>query len=330
MEDNKSKEHSRGISRKSVFILAFLCALTINAASAYIYFTKGAPERLPPDVVRFANGQNDINPRRSECHNMTLKDLEETKGCVLGTALQDQPKISFFSYGDSFADTLAPELEELSARNNIKGYYASYSSCPPVFDIQRINKVDNPTSYHCREFNNIIKELIHKNRIRNVIWFARWNGYVTEYLVADDDKTPKNITESIEILKKHIYQSAKYFRDNKINLYIINQPPEYSENIPGILAKAALTHQSSKNLGLSQEDYNSQKSLIDALFTSIKDMPYVHIIDISDLFCLKEEKHCKIDHNGYSLYRDNNHLSIQGAYYLTPKLETMFSNMKEK
>lgn len=310
--------------------MAFFCAVLTNAASAYIYFSKGAPERLPAEVTRFANGQKDINPRRDECHNMTLEHLSKTKGCALGSSIPDQSKISFFSYGDSFADTLAPELDRLASQNNIQGYYASYSSCPPVFGIQRINKVDNPSRYHCREFNDTVQDLIRKNKIQNVIWFARWNGYLTGYHVADDDMTPKSDAESIEILKSHIYELAQYFSENNINLYIINQPPEYTENIPGVLAKAALARQSIEKLGLPKDVYVYQKEQVDKLFTSVKGLPYVHFVDISDLFCGDGAEYCKIVHNGYSLYRDSNHLSIQGAYYLAPKLETIFSDMKDQ
>ena len=91
-----------------------------------------------------------------------------------------------------------------------------------------------------------------------------------------------------------------------------------------------MARQNIETLGLPKEVYVSQRAQVDELFTSVKGLPYVHFVDISDLFCGEGAEYCKIVHNGYPLYRDSNHLSIQGAYYLTDRLETIFSDMKDK
>lgn len=313
--------------KSTIFFYSLITSGLILGTSAYIYFSGGKPDRLSPSAALLAGGQRDFNTRRDECHNMTFSRLRETKGCLLGEKTSPVSTLSFFAYGDSFMDTLAPALDRLAQDHNLHGSYATYSSCPPVFDIRRTNQLDNPGEHDCRGFNNTIKELIDRNSIRNVIWFARWNGYTTKFLVADDETAPENIQDSVKLFKKHIYESAKYFSDRKVNLYIITQPPEYDINVPQSLAKAAMTHKNTSNFGLSQESYIKQRAMTDDLFTSIHSLPHVTIIDVSGLFCETGASHCRIEHNGYSLYRDTNHLSTQGAYYLAPALNDFMRNM---
>lgn len=325
-----SATHSKSAIAKtsSVFLAAFTAALLINAAGAYIYFSNGASGRLPQAVMQLAQGAHDINPRRKTCHNMNPDTLKIEKGCRLGTPPAENSRISFFAYGDSFADTIAPALDSLAKRHNMHGAYASYSSCPPIFNIQRINKIDNPSAYDCRQFNDTVKQVIQENDIKTVIWFARWNGYATQFFVADDQNRSENIEESVEIFKKHLLETARYFSDRKINLYIVNQPPEYDVNIPRSLAKAALADKTAQDSGLSWQSYMAQKAKADDLLAPLNPMPYVHIIDVSASFCTENALHCKTAHEGYSLYRDTNHLSTKGALYLSPALDRAFADSR--
>lgn len=325
-------DQAPGFSRRAIFLAAILCALLINIAGAYIYFTDGAPDRLPSEVLLLAAGQFDINPRRDECHQPDAKKMNASSACrILVSPDSANLPIRYISFGDSFSNTLMPALEELSREYKVNGLQTSFSSCPPVSGIYRFRTFGSSYRYHCKEFNDAVLDIIRKDHIRTVILFARWSAYTQHYIIGDQHSAPPaDMNASVRIFEDRFLKTLAMFDEMGINVWIVGQPPEYQQDIPQILSRTAMAKGDLSAIGMSATDLERQNSFMKSLERKTKEMKLenVHFLDLTPYLCDKTGQ-CAVQAQGRSLYRDESHLSVFGAGYIRPALEKIFTGLSE-
>lgn len=314
------------IKNKHSLLLLLLYLLLTASIGSYLHFFEGHPARLDPSILLLANGAKDINPRRDECHRPKIDDLKKTGGCKVNPSSIKPP--SFYSFGDSFSATLLPTLDKLAQEYGISGLQSSYSSCPPIFGVERREKIDNPSEYSCYLFNQTVKGIIDSRNIKNILVFARWSAYFNEYKVSSPDNQKVN---SEDFFANKFIETLQYFKKNDIEVWIVQQPPEYEVNIPHILARRAIKGMPPETMMQDLEIYQMRQKKVNALFSKIQQnegFKNVHFIDPAATMCPEQNK-CMTSANGRPLYRDTNHLSQYGVHYLEPLLKPFFKNIQE-
>lgn len=314
------------------FLAAFLSLAIIGAAGAIIAINKGFERRLPQNILNIVSAQTDINPRRDECHERDVASLKASGGCMV--LEEDEAKnypVRYLSFGDSFSNTLMPALEELSRKYKINGIQTSFSSCPPVIGIERFKSLEGDYRYPCREFNDTVLGIIKQRNIRNVILFARWSAYTHEYVISDAPTPPRDMAQSIGIFEKNLLGTIEMFEKMGVRVWVLKQPPEYPFNVPQVLSKARMFSSGSSVPRISYQIYEERQALVNSIFKKAEDAhPFTRFIDVAGILCPQPEATCLMEKDGYSLYRDSNHLSVRGIMYTSPLLDGMFKTMSER
>lgn len=309
------------------FSLALVGMLSISVSGGLIVWKKGFENRLPDEVLKITAAQKDSKPYRQECHQPDIKNLRDKGACKV---LENSSiPVRFFSFGDSFSNSLFPALEEMARKYNVNGLQSSYSSCPPVFGIERYKSLGGQYRYQCREFNDAVRKLIKDNDLHDVILFARWGSYYDRYIVGDSaNHPPKILQESTSVFLSGFSSTMDYFAKQNIRVWIVTQPPEYDVEVPHVLARMKMASVSSGLQGMSRDFYEQQRKQFHTMFKkAAAKHDNVHIIEIADIICPEKEQSCLIEKDGHALYRDSHHLSSYGIKLASVIMEGPFRVM---
>jgi len=302
-------------------IKAGLLALTILAvmAIAIFIFTSikiNSQEKFIPH----------INP---DCFT-TEETLESTERCSFG--VKDSDKI-FFLYGDSHANAVYPVLEKLALENGWRGIASSFPGCAPLFDVYRIDEYGNAPN--CTgEYSNNVQTFLEKNKenIEMVYLISRWTIYEKGWMkngrlqkathfLSDKETKSKNSDDSSKVLQKAIFRTVdKISGDLNIPTIILKPTPILHADI----SKWVLNMTNY----VTKEEYIQQRHFTDNIFSTLEQNPIVNIVDPINAFCPTEI--CKIYNNDKALYKDDNHLTHEGALLLYPLLYPTFTQGHDK
>lgn len=301
--------------------------MIIGVLGHIIHQTDGYPSRLPNHVVNYANGEI-WSEAQQQCHRRGLAGIQDGKLCEFGKAAETAPVL--LSWGDSHASALLPAIEYYAEKQGIHTVHASLSSCPPILGGEPRNHPD------CAVFNQRVLEYIKTNNIKNVLLASRWSSYVYGQGVFNGDKViltkAKNDPQDPEvakiIFKSQLTSTVNRLNAEGIHVWIVKQVPfQSSYNLPHDLVSRAMRNIDTSDIGISTQHHQQHQAFVNTVFDRLSSADTT-LIDPTDVMC--RNKICRAQDQGYSLYRDNNHLSSNGSLLLKGILEPMFSGIKGK
>ena len=92
------------------------------------------------------------------------------------------------------------------------------------------------------------------------------------------------------------------------------QPPEVRKSLPNLVFQSRLSP--SNIAGVSREWWALRSAYVTKRLKDIP--PSVRVVDPADIFC--DEINCAAVKDGVSWYFDDNHLSLEGASKIVPRL----------
>ncbi len=293
-------------------ISASVCLILLSVAGIV---TKGYPTRLPPNVLELANGRYDSNPARDQCIEKEPANVLSGSFCRLGKNVLEP---TFVIWGDSQADAWMPTFNDLAARNDKAGLFAAHGGCPPLLGIRRVNQ---DPSQRCTQFNEAVFAKAESIHATDVVLIGRWSWYIfgvekggqeegSGAIIANTDEDDNGA--AAETNRKRVFQAAvtrtvQRLRDIGARIWIIDQPPTYTVDVPKYLAYAALRGETAT--GRARTYIQQQHSYQLEVFRSNN----VEVVDLTAFFCPRADLYCRMTMDGRSLYSDFNHLSVFGA-----------------
>ena len=263
-----------------------------------IYFPEGVYNKKIVDNPKtknafFAISNND--PNVEKCRNTSIDAF-----CVYG----DITKLNFAVWGDSHLNQQVVSLDKTGKANKFGFYEITTPGCAPIFYTERKDK----SGQSCNIRNNKIKDFLLEKNIKNVIIHAYWGLYL-------DKKNIKSVRgNSIE---KEFLETINFFKKNDFEIFIISSIPIMKKNVPEELIREILTGKTTKKKysKLSLEKFLKSNSVSLNLFKKVE-KDNVVIVHPYKILC--KEELCKSIINNKVLYRDNNHLNLEGAKLLEP------------
>lgn len=247
--------------------------------------------------------------------------VESTKTCSFG--VKDSDKI-FLLYGDSHADAMYPAFEKLALENGWRGIPASFRGCAPLFGVFRLDGMgtaSNCTGEYAKNVEKFLEE--NKEKIDKVFLVSRWTLYEKGWIkngrlqrathfLSDKEMESKNAEESGKVLKSAFERTVrKISEDLRIQTIIVKSPPALNANI----------HRRFGVENVKKESYINEMEFIDSILRTLAQDPLVSIVDPIDIFCSTDV--CKLYENDNALYKDDNHVSLEGAFLYYPLLKSM-------
>jgi hypothetical protein len=217
---------------------------------------------------------------------------------------QIRKKPSIILWGDSHLLAWSPALDQILTKQGKSAIFAEMSACPPIFDF--ISRRAG-----CLEHNKNVRDfLVSHPEITTIVISANWSKYLEPISAAPNNAT-QGLTESLEWL----HNAGK-------SVLVIGPVPVYEKNVPLSLALAIAINTNHPNsnineqINLNTHFYESTRAL--TTYKKIK------VVDPIQWMCTPD---CLHFFNGHSLYRDSNHLSVQGALNFVPLLEVELSKV---
>jgi peptidoglycan/LPS O-acetylase OafA/YrhL len=299
-------------SRKHLFVVIFSVTAIIALTGAAFYVGQGFPARFSAEINQYASALEEESPHRGECHMMSPEKIRAQGPCAIGN-IGKEGIADFLAIGDSFLDSLSPLLVKMADDNGVKGFLASYDSCPPLIDIYRSNQ---QKSYDCRGVNRETYAFAEKTGVKRVLLVARWQEYADLFYLSDRiDAFPRLKEEREDFLRQKIIETVEYWQSKGVEVWIVKVPPSYGVSLPRYLALQLRLGREIPE-GMSLAEHRRENASIGSVFAEIGDAN-VRFIDTADLLC-ELYGNCHLEFAGKSLYRDSHHLSIAGAMYLQP------------
>jgi hypothetical protein len=233
--------------RSAIFSLAFVASGCFVIASVLGIAMRGLPARLAPTIVALADGKTDVNPARDQCIGKEPENVLTDNFCRFGRDTLP----ALMVWGDSQADPWMPVFQELASQIGAQGIFAAHGGCPPLLGIRRVNQT---ATHKCMEFNNAVFAKIAKSHINSVVLIGRWSWYVYGVeqggledgpgaIIARADEGNENADQPANrmgVFRTAIAETVRHLSDIGSQIWIIDQPPTYTFDVPKYLAYSAV------------------------------------------------------------------------------------------
>jgi len=288
-------------SRHSIFrfsIVGIACLLTIGGL---IVWREGFYSRTS-HVEKYANARYDS----AFVNEMTIEDVQHERFIPFGVELNKPPTV--LVWGDSHAMAALPAFDQCLKQHGLKGFAATRSSTLPVLGYFY------PSRWGLNEqaipFNEAIVEFAQRKGITDVVLVAFWNN------VGSNDP---------DLFKVSLLNTIARLTKTDVRVWIMQQVPMQPFDVPKALVKAAWT---GKEIDIAEYCAKSQDSngILEQDGAFLEQLKSVgsRILDPRPSF-LREDGRYAIIKDDVPLYRDNHHLSMQGArLMLVPMLNESF------
>jgi hypothetical protein len=298
--------------RKFIFLSSLFFSLIFIVFGLIGHLNDGYKSRFSNFVFLLENPNKDF----SEICNST----DDKNPCVLG-AQKTIPKIAIL--GDSHSVVLRSELSKFLEikRKSILSFASPW--CAPLIGFGTSHAQKGP---ECREFmSESFRKVIENKDIDTVILVAQWSNYTKGYrwndpgvaYYSDFLSTSLSIEENLHAFDRSLLRTLRQLRESGKKVLIVKSVPEYSINLPKILAKNYILS-GDLRLGayeIDRKKYADRNSEVEEIFSKIN-FPNVLFIDTFNFFC--KDGVCDFaDHLG-TYYTDGNHLSVLGTRKLVP------------
>ncbi len=296
---------------KNIYLAAVASLLLMAGAGLAIYLTQGVPQRLPPEVVAYAEGVDDINPYRESCNKPKFDRFEKGEICQSNAGQDIAPR--FVLWGDSFADAIAPAFYELSKEYKSNGYVVTAHGCPPILKYEQ----NADLGFDCVGFNDRVFNLIKENKIKHVFLAANWTDRMRNpiSLFRDQSWYPAYKERYDDMAMAATQRTVDELQKMGVKVYILFDVPFAPFNPPRQFAINAQYHIKDMNkTSLDKEAYLRVRHERFGAFIDGNKGSDIIFMDPKSKMC--DERKCYFEANGKSLYFNEGHLSNYGAVYL--------------
>ncbi len=288
-------------NQKRFVLSVFAASLSLIATGGTIWALNGIPARIDPTALRYAAA-------RSSIAFADEVELENVTNLSLPTFGVDQSLNRCLIWGDSHAKTLVSGLHVSCLKHQIKGYQATHSTTPPLVDFVW------QSEYGLREespaFARGVVELVESEHIQMVILASMWAVY-------------QNDPSFESCLRKTVLELNR--RGTRV--IIVRDVATHGGNIPLMLSRAVRIGRDISRIGTTSEQYARHNAAFDGVVKRL-DPSSVTILDPRSAL-VDTHGFWRAELDGVVLYRDSNHLTIEGSHRLIPVFDELLHDVFE-
>jgi peptidoglycan/LPS O-acetylase OafA/YrhL len=301
--------------------LTWVTALLLVISIAGGYFQHGYPNRFSKTILDYANGAEDVNPDRENCHPPSLERLKNNDLCIMGQKRNGPP--DFVLWGDSFADAMMPGFKELAEKRNAYGVFASVSTCAPLLGLDRNVK---GLKHRCNQFNSAIVDLIQKLEVKNVVLVSGWT--MSGYKIIDGSEPQKIQIASkryeekdVEIFYTGLSQTVSQLEKLGVKVWIFDSIVRPGFDVPDRLAMYARFDKNRDQLMIKRKVFEKQLAGFHQVLDLLRKHHSFELIDPNTILCPDE---CLVEQGGKPLFYDHQHLTSHASHLVEPVLIPFF------
>jgi len=286
------RNRTLGTSRKAVFAFAGAGLTTVLVCGLLCVAMRGFPNRMSPESRKITDALLD----HSFNNPLTAEDIRSGRLVPIGTRDPSQ-RPAILVWGDSHAMCALPAIDAFLREKNLAGIAATRYSTAPVLDWP---KPAAGRSGDFADFNNSVLCYVRDRHIPNVILVAYWDSYI-----AEDKKDFDSFAASLlATVQRLVAVGSKPL--------ILLDVPHHSFQIPRALAFTIYSDAYIASLCTKPSAWNQFDAHKQGFLAQIK-AAGGRILDPKPRFLDPSGSHYIIQADGIALYRDDHHLTTEGA-----------------
>ena len=224
-------------------------------------------------------------------------------------------------WGDSHAGHFRPFVEELGLENEFYSLYGGAGGCPPFIGVDLIKH--GLPEVECTDTNNRLFEVIRDSEVKVVFLAGRWAMY-TETTRSEGEKGSRVFLGDSSDYSESIENSRRAFRKGMEatiqQLIANNKRPILFEQVPSypflpsncLVKKATYSWMKEENCNIEQGNVMKRQAYSNIVIAEMEDKyPQLTVIRVNELIC--RGRQCLSELDAIPIYRDNDHLNIEGS-----------------
>ena len=289
-----------------------------------IYLQKGMPYRYPvASSVLLAIDETQQLPKFKE----TIKILSYVDNDKIATVGNGNNQ-SFILWGDSHARALIPAISATANKTGLSGFIVCGGTRPPFLGVDIIGQ---NSSYLYQE--GVVSFIKAHSAIKTVILAGNWERYAIghKYMLKEDlrlkDMKEVNSFESNPALFKiGLTRTVNTILALGRRVIIVSDVPEIGYSAPRLFWIKNIFNKNIKNLLPTIIDYHKYNNNAESLLNSLSLLHNVTILHPEKML-FDENDRLMIMANKQILYSDADHLSREGALFISPIFDKSFMEM---
>lgn len=220
----------------------------------------------------------------------------------------------FVIWGDSHAAAISELVNDLAKEVGISGYIASRNATSPLLKEGSNGRSDQQV------WNEAVYEFIKQKQIKNVIFVARWSGYVNRQVGRLERYSNAEFADAMRVTLQRLESEG-------IHVWILPQVPEQKIDISRAILIADRTNRPVP-YGISLEQYQKNQTEVYNAFRQDA-LSGLTVLDLTPS-CFRDGQSLIGQADG-KYYTDGNHLSFLGSQVLIkPVLKPLFEQLIKK
>jgi len=302
-------------------VLLSLMMAGVGLFGLLAYQKEGLPNRAYHQQVAGYADSIKVTPRNRECFDIPYAyQKEDGWYCNLGNP--KHPNVIFVT-GDSHSLSLLPAFEQYAAARKINILLAGTSGCPSVLDIQSMRGDENIEKFNCQLLNERIFETVKTLSIKKIVLVNRWTYYTSSVsrprevnpIARNPQADTINAETSVRDLAWAIENTVQRYRDIGVEVFLVADNPQQRYEPKDIVRKVRGNESKYLSLSVSRAEHIENQQAVNAMLSQSGGVNY---INFDNLLCYADK--CPLVKDGKSLYSDDDHLSIDGAFLVYPEL----------
>jgi peptidoglycan/LPS O-acetylase OafA/YrhL len=289
--------------RDMAVLLAFTSTITVAIAAVGLA-SRDLPLRFPPEVVTAVERARIWNEVPKGCYSTINETHSNRSFCKFGKS--PGHTIDLMLWGDSHAIALFAALRKYADHRGLTLGFAGRYSCPPLLNTPDSGRVAE--ARECVAFNNAVIPFIRDNDIPVVVlasfWANQQRGLIAEPSEGAHEPALKRTLDALTGRDIIIIEQVPWLKGNAISAYVVRSRLGSTVDTAAVRLSE---HRERQRLTVEAMD---RIALRDKIFR----------IDPAQGLC--DDERCLTQSGGKLLYRDDQHLSVDGSLFLYPFLET--------
>ncbi len=291
--------------------------LTVAAVGVLIWLSGGLVGRSDTADARLGGTVERLRSDAVACARRTLSDIANGSLCTFGPVSGATRDVVV--WGDSHAIALLPAYEQIAAARNVRVHAAVLSACRPLLAAGITH--DKPARPICGDFAKAVVDALDKINPALVILNAYWT-YRDGAIDAARDVGADGDARAFEAAFAETLKAIGARR----KVCVIGDVPALKYRMPYAYAMARKRGIDPGFIALPSEEANRQLGRVNAYFEELRQRDALIFVDSKKALCAGPT--CALlSADGQSLYRDDNHLSVAGAEFLRPSVESCFDDI---
>lgn len=288
------------------YIFPLIVLFTVGLIGA---LSNGFPSRVSEDVLIVSSVQSERSEFRQDCNYGGGRSIptHPINACMFAPI--GASKASVMIVGDSHADALGAALIPELTTAGFSAYLATAGGCLPAPGV-RFN-IETTHARDCEDFMTTAYDFAASSDEQIIILVGRWSNYL-------GTDRPRDVANAI---------AAQISTLARIKRVVLVDPiPEMDQHIPSELISRAMRGAPLGELSIPIDAYNERNSLTLTAFDAINEK--ILRISPKDLFCSEQLNRCIGSDDRKIFYRDDNHLSFEGAMVLSKTIVDQINRLQ--